>query len=511
MSAAIVLLQARACGLRPLAPPELKIEAFGTTSPRMALEFRTPVGPVLVLDDVSDGALHLSALFVIAKDEQPPPVVAPDGEAPAVLLSGYDHAAVWRARFTLPADRPSAYSWNDTTYEVASDIGGDLRLAYVSCNGEETGDMDREGSERNAMWNRLRDEHRRRPFALMLHGGDQIYADELTEGHELSRDWPERIPRDPSRAALADLGHHLRERFFERYCALYSAPQFAWLAARVPSLMQWDDHDICDGWGSLRRTRTCSPVGQKLFAVARESCLVFQHAASDGDLPARFSNLAGQHLGWAIHGPGLRILAPDMRSERTRRQIMGTGGWAMMEAEAKREVHGRTLLMSSVPLLGPRLSLLETVMVLIPRMQKYEDDLRDQWQSRAHRDEWRRMLRLVGNLAGKDGHDITSISGEIHLATRAVMEFGDGLHLNQLVASGITHRAPPRGWARFLGALSWLGEDPLPEYPIRIERLPGQANRYVAERNYLILERTGGQWNARWDLEKSGMTPPLAL
>jgi hypothetical protein len=144
-------------------------------------------------------------------------------------------------------------------------------------------------------------------------------------------------------------------------------------------------------------------------------------------------------------------------------------------------------------------------------MQKYEDDLRDQWQSRAHRDEWRRMLRLVRDLAQRDGHDITAISGEIHLATRAVMDLGAGLHLNQLVASGIAHRAPPQGWARFLGALSWLGEDPLPEHPIRVARLPGQRHRYLAERNYLILERGGGDWTARWDLEESGMTEPLSL
>lgn len=182
-----------------------------------------------------------------------------------------------------------------------------------------------------------------------------------------------------------------------------------------------------------------------------------------------------------------------------------------MEAEARREVQGHTLLMSSVPLLGPRLSLLEALMVVIPRMQKYEDDLRDQWQSRAHRKEWRRMLRLVRDLARRDRHDITAVSGEIHLATRAVMDLGGGLHLNQLVASGIAHRAPPKGWARFLGALSWLGEDPLPEHPIRVQRLPGQPGRYIAERNYLVLERTAGNWTALWDLEASGMTEALHL
>ncbi|MDP2087700.1 MAG: alkaline phosphatase D family protein [Gemmobacter sp.] len=477
----------------------------------MPMQIALPVGPVLLLDDLDDGRLRLSALFITERGATVPPVETPDGSFSAEVLAEYDTVLVWRARFTLPADGASFYGWNGATYAVAGDMTGDLRLAYVSCNGEEFGDMDRDIAERNAMWARLCDQHRRQPFALLLHGGDQVYADEVTKGHPLSHDWPDRVPPDPSQTDIDSLRHHLRERFVERYAGLYAEPQFAWLAARVPSLMQWDDHDICDGWGSLPPSRTHSAVGQTLFAVARESFLIFQQAATDGDLPGRFADRAGQHLGWAVHGPALRILAPDLRSERTRRQIMGTGGWAMMNAAATRHLQGHTLLMSSVPLLGPRLSLLEAMMVVIPRMQKYEDDLRDQWQSRAHREEWRRMLRLVRDLAQRDGHSLTAVSGEIHLATRAVMDLGDGLHLNQLVASGIAHHAPPKAWARFLGTLAWLGEDPLPAHPIRVERLPGQRNRYVAERNYLLLERGAGGWQARWDLEASGLTPPLDL
>ena len=469
------------------------------------------LGPVLYLDTVAHGQVQLSALFIAPHGQSVAPVHVAGGSVDAQVLATFDAVTVWRARFALPADRPSEYHWNGTSYPVATDLSGDMRVAYLSCNGEEVGDMDREGSERNAMWERLCQQHRNAPFAVLLHGGDQVYADEITAGHELSKDWPDRLPKDPSRAALDDLAHHLRERLLQRYLMMFAAPHFAWIAARVPSLMQWDDHDICDGWGSLRRSRTYSPVGQTLFAVAREGALIFQHGTIDGDFPPRFADAAGHHLGWAIHAPGLRILAPDLRSERTRRQIMGEGGWRMMQDEAARSFSGHTLLLSSVPLLGPRLSVLETLMVLIPKMQKYEDDLRDQWQSRAHREEWRRMLRLVRDLALCDGHDITAISGEIHLATRAVMALGGGLQLNQLVASGISHRPPPKAWARFLGALAWLGEDPLPEHPIRVERLPGKSAKYLAERNYLVLDRRNGEWGAQWDLESSGMTEVLAL
>ena len=468
-------------------------------------------GPILFLDDIEASGAQLSALFIATGRARPEPVKTVDGVHAAERLADYDHATVWRARFHLPADRPSSYQWSGESYDVAGDLRGDMRIAYVSCNGEEIGDLEREGSERNAMWARLREDHRSAPFSLLLHGGDQVYADQVTEGHPLSEDWPEHIPKDPSRADLADLRHHLRERFLERYTGLYRAPEFAWIAARVPSLMQWDDHDICDGWGSLPRSKTYSPVGQTLFEVARESFLTFQHAAADGELPRRFHDPSGLHLGWSVRTAGLRILAPDMRSERTRRAIMGEGGWAMMRAEAAAPVQGHTFLMSSVPLLGPRLSLLEALMVAVPKMQKYEDDLRDQWQSRAHRAEWCDMLRLVRDMALADGHDVAVLSGEIHLATRATMKLRTDRWLHQLVASGIAHRAPPKAWARFLGALAQLGESPLRGNPIRIRRIPGQASRYIAERNYLLLERHSDSWRARWVLEQSGTTPPLTL
>jgi len=469
------------------------------------------IGPILILDNIENGRLTLSALFIVEGKERPPDVKTSEAMHAPEILAQFDSATVWRVRFNLPSDRPSEYRWNGEIYPVAGDLRGDLRIAFVSCNGEEIGDLEREGSERNAMWARLCKAHQEEPFALLLHGGDQVYADEVTQGHPLSEDWPSHVPENPSQADQANLHHHLHQKFFDRYAELYSAPEFAWIAARVPSLMQWDDHDICDGWGSLRRWQTHSAVGQTLFNTARENFLIFQQAAVQGDLPARFNDPAGHHLGWVVRGPGLRILAPDLRSERTRKGVMGIGGWSMMESEAAKRETGRTLLMSSVPLLGPRLSILEALMVVIPRMQKYEDDLRDQWQSRGHRVEWVRMLRLVRDMARAVEQNITVVSGEIHLATRAVMELGEGLRIDQLVASGIAHRAPPRAWARFLGSLAQLGEAPLSQNPIRIRPLPGQHGCYVAQRNYLVLERRLDTWLANWELEDSGLTPPLRL
>ena len=150
-------------------------------------------------------------------------------------------------------------------------------------------------------------------------------------------------------------------------------------------------------------------------------------------------------------------------------------------------------------------------MVVTPKMQEYEDDLRDQWQSRAHRTEWRRMLQLLTDIATDTGARITALSGEIHLAARATMPLGETCTLHQLIASGVAHRPPPKAWARVLGSLAALGEDPLQGAPIKIRRLPGQMGRYVAERNTLVVTRTDDAWHAVWDLEVSGKTDPLPL
>ncbi|MCG7574656.1 alkaline phosphatase family protein [Phaeobacter sp. CNT1-3] len=471
----------------------------------------TVLGPFLSLDDLRDGQMHLAALFVAPNGIVVSPVVIDGFEVAPEILADFDHVTLWRCRFRRPATQPSTYRWEGQIFGLAGCPEGAMRIAYVSCNGEEHGDLSRDGAERNAMWARLVDDHDAAPFSLLLHGGDQVYADEVTLGHELSEDWPDSLPRDPSRADLDSLRHHLREGFLERYLSILAGPEYAAIAARVPSLMQWDDHDICDGWGSLRRSRTYSPVGQLLFQVAREVALLFQHGCNDDDLPRRFADKKALHLGWQIDAPGLRLLAPDLRSERSRREVMGDGGWQMMQDAAGTPSGGRTLIMSSAPLLGPRLSVLEALMVAIPSMQKYEDDLRDQWQSRAHRGSWQRMLRLMQQIAEVEDQEVTVLSGEIHLATRAEMALSDDKTLHQLVASGISHRAPPGAWARVLDALARLGDSPLPGHPIRIRHIPGQPRRYVNQRNYLVLENDAGAWAATWALEDSGRSPELPI
>jgi len=448
-----------------------------------------------------EGGHALAAVIGMAPGVAPPALQAAGQIPRPQRIDRLPGADVWRWLFTLPPEPTAGYLFGGRRIPVQAALAGDLRVGFVSCNGKEAGDLDR--PDRDALWDRLAADHARAPLSLLLHGGDQIYADAGLQAHPALAAWAAaparrrgRIPADPEAEAA------LTAFFLARWLRNVTAPAPARLMAQVPGLAMWDDHDIFDGYGSHPLPVQQGPMGRMVYRVARRFYRLFQ---AGGAVPP-----AGVPLGFARRYPGLTILAPDLRSERRPDRVMGPAGWAQLErALAATPAGDRVLMISTVPALGPRLSLLEGLHRLVPGAQKYEDDLRDQWQSRAHRAEWRRLLTVLGDHTERTG-PVTLLSGEIHLATRGEMRLGDRV-LHQLIASGISHPPPPRGFARALGALSALGEAPLPHRPITLHPLPGQRRVYAAQRNYLLLFRRGGAWSAAWELESQGRTPPLAL
>ncbi|PZX16520.1 PhoD-like phosphatase [Palleronia aestuarii] len=473
-------------------------------------ETAPPSGPVLFLRAVEPASVRLAATVIRPEGEAAPVLATADGEIAAEMIHSAAGVVVWRYEFALPVAPDTGFTLDGTPHPVATELGGDLRIAYVACNGQEHGDLDRPVASRNAMWRRLVEQHAAEPFHLLLHGGDQIYADEVTNAHPLARDWPERWPERLDDAQEAEIAEALGQAFFLRYAVQQAQGGYGEALASIPSLAMWDDHDICDGWGSLRPEALDSPLGVLLFKAARDAFLLFQFGCRPDEVPEICVSREGPSLDWALKLPGLDIVAPDLRSTRRPDRVMDQNAWRDLDTVLGNAGPGRVLVMSSVPALGPRLSLVERVMRLTKRMERYEDDLRDQWQSYAHREEWKRFLAALVAVDDRAETDVTVLSGEIHLATRGTMKVEDGV-LHQLVASGISHPAPHRAYAFGLAALARLGEGPLADHPIRMKPLPGKRTIYTAERNYLVLTRTEEEWTACWELEKSGPTPPMSI
>src|SRR3546814_17851397 len=122
-----------------------------------------------------------------------------------------------------------------------------------------------------------------------------------------------------------------------------------------------------------------------------------------------------------FRSPGLDVVAPDLRSGRRRNRVMGDSGWQMLRDALAEARSGRVLLLSSVPALGPRLSWVEAVMSVTPLMEKYEDDLRDQWPSHAHRQAWPRFLRLILQKPTHDTTPVAALTGANHTPTTSTL------------------------------------------------------------------------------------------
>jgi len=463
--------------------------------------------PVLYVHGTAGNSVKLSVL-IAAPSEQPRPIVrVEEADVAAKLAMEHEDWSVWLYAFDLRMGSDASYEVDGIQYGVNTDFSGDLRIAFVSCNGQEHGDVERPADERNRLWRRLLAQHAERPFQLLLHGGDQVYADELLDIHPLFRQWADGSTCSEL-DAMPEAIQILRGAFLGIYMHNLQQPESAWLQSRIPSLAMWDDHDICDGWGSLSEAKLDSPVGQALFATAREFFLVFQL----GVMPTGRTELSlddtGVSLTWHLALPGLDVIAPDLRSERRPDRVMGPKGWDAVSRAFASVRQGHVFVLSTVPALGPRLSMLEAVVGLGGLLHKYEDDLRDQWQSKWHREEWGRFMSLLAEVHERT--PVTVLSGEIHLAARGTFDLTSG-PMHQLIASGIAHPAPSRLYAALLKVVSLFPMDLLNEGTISMRPLPGLRARYVAQRNYLVLERQRGEWSAHWEFEGSGSTRPLDL
>jgi len=451
------------------------------------------LGPVLYFRGARDRLWCLSALVGMAAHDEPGPLEIDGDRVSPRRLAQRGGRRLWRYDFSLPfgdAGCTQEYRIGTRSWKLCVPAArGALRMAYTACNGSEQGDSWDCARKRNERWLHLAGEHARNPFHLLLQGGDQLYADPIWNEVPALAAW-KRLPWWRRREAgfSRSTAEAVADFYFDAYWILWSQPQLAPLLSAIPSLMMWDDHDIFDGWGSWpARWQEC-PTFQGVWAVAREHFALFQLGSRPDDLPEMFSDRRGGHFGFACRIGEAGIVAPDLRSERSRAQVLGAAGrQALRTALGSMADCRHVLLLSSMPLVNPYLGALERLFNLVPGHQTWQDDLIDQWPSLAHWEEWQGLLRELVELSARTGVTITSISGEIHLGALGVVE-REGTSIHQLTSSGIAHPPPPE---RFVRVLEWMSRgaiEPAPDLAVRMMPLPGLGRRFLRARNWLEIE-----------------------
>lgn len=465
------------------------------------------MGPLLHFRGAGGGTWRLSA--ILSSADEPPPLLTSDGErASPVRLTDDTGEAIWRYDFAaVMSDRPrnASYSIGDRSWQVAVPAaGGDLRVAFTACNGDET-EEGRWTSDRNERWTHLRLQNERAPFHLLIQGGDQVYADGMWRRIPALERW-KRLPRrwQATTPYSEALDRAVRADFRRLYMSVFGHPEVEAVTSRVPSVMMWDDHEILDGWGSHPPVRQNSPVYRGVFAAAREAFATFQLGARPDALPPGFQRRDGRHFGSVRRIGEIGLIVPDLRSSRTQTRIMDEVGWADFRAGLDRLRGCRHLLLvSTVPVVNVDLSAIEAILRIIPGYQSHQDDLRDQWQSRTHRKEWMRLLDSLLDFADRNGATVLSLSGEIHLGCYGTARRG-GTVLHQLTSSGIVHPPAPKPMVAFLDwwarGIRRLANGVKTEVPPFFD-----GRRYLASRNWLELDLTpGGGVQAAWHAEGGG-------
>lgn len=393
-------------------------------------------------------------------------------------------------------------------------------------------------------------------FHLMLMGGDQIYFDSIWEDITALRQWvalPRKAQLDfkVTKALEREIEAYYLGLYKQRWLPIDRKPWSSATAAldagaamaSMPTVMMWDDHDIFDGWGSYSCEMQNCQLFQTLFRYARRAFWVFQMQHAQEDLPELedttppgFSRqdpmfkpipwgkvlakdtlalplLDGQPGFSSAYSIGaVTIVAADLRTERSRTQVMGSDTWRQVKGWMGNLESGpigpqpsnrcqHLLFMSSVPVVHPKLPLAELFLDKFGQdhvTDSNADDLKDHWSHDDHEGERKRLLEVLSTLARDKKIRVSLVSGDVHVAAWGTAYRKDlpasetWSQMHQFTSSAVVHPSLMGVTERLF--LAWLNSNAKKpqsidvQYVAEVMTFPGHDTHVMAARNWLALE-----------------------
>lgn len=418
----------------------------------------------------------------------------------------------WRAEFK-PVDGPKAADWSyevragtrtladrharsSWSFHVPATSEHPL-IAYGSCNGFSSAKLVADAKDPYCLWKKMGKLHKKNPYALLLMGGDQVYADEIWESNRCPelRKWSELSEKEQLKFKVTPAMRAEINAFYDwLYTDRWKNPEMSLMLASIPTVMMWDDHDIFDGWGSYPEEKQTCDVYQTIFAAASRCFDVLQmRCTTSGRLSSD-----GSHRSLGIRFRDYDLLVLDNRSERTIRQIMSDTHWNDVKTWLARVAvspAANLLVMTAVPVVYRSFALVEKALTSSPWEIESTDDVLDHWSATKHQTERMKLVMLLLKFLSDQkaaGRTISAVllSGDVHVgALGQIWEARRDVGLTQIVSSAIVHPPPSRfEWAGLCLATSDTPEQ-LGEGDAVAEMLtPLGADRYLRSRNFASLQ-----------------------
>lgn len=496
----------------------------------------------ILLDEAVQVAPQL--LYAVSETTGQTPAV-PAASVAFQKIADVGSVAFWRAEVPLPShhcDRTVQYSieesqnpgvgiqdrhgrnlWSFYVPKTVQQGEDGPRVAYASCNGFSSVKLLRDEEHPHAMWERMRAEHEKSPYSLLLMGGDQVYADQLWESscRPAINAWCSLSWDAQNRAAVTpEIRQEIHDFYNSLYLQQWSQVDVSWMLASVPSIMMWDDHDIFDGWGSYPWERQNCAVFKEVFLHASRVFELFQLRGSSNNR----LNSQANHRTLSVSFSHYQILALDNRSERTtdpqrgpNERIMSNAHWQDLKRWFERFKNAEfpnaneLLVMTGVPVVYRSFATVESAFDATPWHEELEDDVRDHWSAKGHLQERMRLVTaLTEALANRRACRTLFLSGDVHVGSLGqIRDLAKNVRITQVVSSGIVH--PPPSAAQW--AALRLMTNPKPEQllggdAIAEALVPQGADAYLRTRNYATLHRgTDDQLWINWICEDEDLQP----
>lgn len=389
-------------------------------------------------------------------------------------------------------------------------ISETMNVVFHSCNGFS---LSVDPADFNGcLWKDVVRHHHKKPYHVMLGGGDQIYCDAVKEFCPPIINWCKQHHHKKHTMPFPPSDWKETEEFIlHSYISWFGfgywkgpkgaclKPDFPIALAQIPSINIYDDHDVIDGFGSYSEKTMLGPVFNGICNIGFKYYMLFQqHTSPDERIdsieaepswvspptPGPYVKSRSRSI-YARLGRRMAFFGLDCRTERTMHQVVTKQTYDLMFSRIASEVAAsqgeirHVLIMLGVPIAYPRLVWLENLLtspVMAPvtalakrgimggTLNDFDgaieilDDLNDHWCAKTHKTERNVFLKRLQQLALESHVRVTILAGDVHLAAIGRLRAKDTkipavkdhrLMLN-IISSAITNTPPPDKMADFL-------------------------------------------------------------